>query len=178
MEPLKARRTTSAWAAVCLLAAAAVLSACGGGAPPKVKADSPEAYAEASCAVLEKAVEKARAIDPSAFDLAHPGTAQRSFATVASVNSEIAEGLGNIEPPDEIASIHEEIVKSYIDAGTAFQDMEMALDQPPAEAAATVAAIQTRTAAPPDAFGRLPDAYLQAFQNNERCKSLWSPTPQ
>jgi len=163
-------------AASLLVAAVAIVVACAGSS---TEVGSPESYADAVCRVWSNHAGQIRRLASGGIDLNEREASKQYALQMAALESGLAQDLGGLEPPAEIAALHRQIVEAHRNGSEAWDSVAKALEQPANEA--STAAIDDAMAAVGEALDSepsLPTEYQQAIQSNERCSGLRDTLPE
>jgi hypothetical protein len=165
-----------------LLAAMTAMSACGGDDDGGDggsnggggKAEGPDEYAQQVCDTLgDRFNELNTLMEGGDFD--DPEQLQEAISDARPVIEDLANDLGDIEPPSEIEDWHNGLVTTLSQASELFGKLGDVLDKPLDEALAAMEELAPELEemqAPFEGVTDLPQEYQDAFENEPACQEL------
>lgn len=167
---------------IAVLLMATLGAACGG--EEEKKAEGPEEYAQVFCDAFGKHAEDFGALveKMEGFEDIEDIEALRGvLSDMAPLFEGLAEDLGEIEPPEEIEQLHQDVVSAFSTGGEVAREFQELLEKPAGEAIEEMGEFAERSESFGEAFdalGGFPPEYRAAFESEPKCQEIRELMPE
>ncbi|MGB6838333.1 MAG: hypothetical protein WBF66_11620 [Dehalococcoidia bacterium] len=161
---------------IAVLVMAGVGVACGG--EEEKKAEGPEDYAQVFCDAFGKHAEDFGALvqKMEGFqDIEDIEALREVLSDMAPLFEDLAEDLGEIDPPKDIEQLHQDVVSAFSTGGEVAREFEQLLEKPMGEVVEEMEEFAQRSEAFGEAFdalGSFPPEYQAAFESEPKCQEI------